>query len=304
MDELIVKVLRGEATDFEHRQLDRWRGTSSENELEFRELKRLWARALEVEEASVPPPPTLSEILKEGNRVRKRASVRRKARRAFRSPLLGVGFAAAAVIALVFVGTRTAVGPSPERSALSPVETSIGGSRIQFPPSSQGRTVVVEGKAFFAVASGEHPFSVQTRMGEVKVRGTRFEVEVDRARLRVIVLEGSVEVEGERGSVQIGPGQIAYVPADGVPVAEDGGDISSLLSWPGGLLVFQETPFSDAAREVADHFGVEFSLPTGDLAERRITAWFGDESLGEVVSGLCMVAGAECDLDAGRVIVR
>jgi transmembrane sensor len=323
MDELIVKVLRGEATDFEHRQLDRWRGTSSENELEFRELKRLWARALEVEEASVPPPPTLSEILKEGNRVRKRASVRRKARRAFRSPLLGVGFAAAAVIALVFVGTRTAVGPSPERSALSPVETSIGrgevttlglsdgsvvrlasGSRIQFPPSSQGRTVVVEGKAFFAVASGRDPFSVQTRMGEVRVRGTRFEVEVDRARLRVIVLEGSVEVEGERGSVQIGPGQIAYVPADGVPVAEDGGDISSLLSWPGGLLVFQETPFSDAAREVADHFGVEFSLPTGDLAERRITAWFGDESLGEAVSGLCMVAGAECDLDAGRVTVR
>jgi ferric-dicitrate binding protein FerR (iron transport regulator) len=158
MDELTVKVLRGEASDFERRQLDRWRSTSSENELAFQELKRLWARASEVEEASVPPPPALSEILEEGNRLRKQASVRRKARRALRSPVLGVGFAAAAVIALVFVGTRTGGGPIPERSPLSPVETSIGegevttlglsdgsvvrlasGSRIQFPPSSEGR---------------------------------------------------------------------------------------------------------------------------------------------------------------------
>lgn len=323
MDELMVKVLTGEATDFEVRQLDRWRSSSSENEAEFREVERLWAPASEVEEAPVPPPPALAEILIKGNRLRKQESVRSRARSLVRSPFLGLPLAAAAVAVLIFVVGRNPENLGLARSALSPVETSIGsgevttlglsdgsvvrlaaGSRIEFPPSSQGRNVVVEGKAFFAVASGDDPFVVRTQLGAVRVWGTRFEVDVDRTRLRVIVLEGLVDVEGETQTLRVGPGQIAYLSSDGVPLAEAGWDLRTLLDWPGGLLVFQETPFSVVAREVGDHFGVEFDVPTGDLPNRRVTAWFGDESLEEVVSGLCMVVGAQCRLDQGLVVVR
>jgi transmembrane sensor len=323
MDEILVRVLKGEATDFEHRKLDRWRSSSQKNEAEFQEVQRLWSRASEVEPAPVPHPPTLTDILAQGKRLRRQESIRTQARNLARSPFLGLPLAAAAVAVLVFVTGRNPERHLGERASLSPVETSIGagevttmalsdgsvvrlaaGSRIEFPPSSPGRNVVVEGRAFFAVASGDDPFVVRTRLGSVRVTGTRFEVEVDQDRLRVIVVEGNVEVEGGAGTLRIGPGEIAYLSSDGVPLAEEGRDLGILLDWPGGLLVFQETPFSDVAREVGEHFGVEFEVPTGDLPGRHVTAWFEDEPLEEVVSGLCMVVGAECRLESGRVVVR
>jgi hypothetical protein len=58
------------------------------------------------------------------------------------------------------------------------------------------------------------------------------------------------------------------------------------------------------AREVGDHFGVEFTVPAGDLARRRVTAWFGDESIDEVVRGVCMVVGASCEIGEDVVTVR
>lgn len=323
MDELMVKVFTGEATDFEVRQLDRWRSSSPEHEAEFQEVQKLWARTSEVPEAPTPLPPPLSVLLRKGTNLRRQESVRAKGRALIRSPFLGLPLAAAAVAMLIFATGRKSEESRLEGSALSALETSIGsgevttlklsdgsvvrlasGSRIEFPPSPQGRSAVVEGKAFFAVASGDDPFVVRTDLGAVKVRGTRFEVDVDRARLRVIVLEGLVEVEGAGGTLQLGAGQIAYLSSDGVPLAEEGRDLRTLLEWPGGLLVFQETPFLDVAREVGDHFGVEFDLPTGEISARRVTAWFGDEPLEEVVSGLCMVVGVQCRLDQGRVVVR
>jgi transmembrane sensor len=324
MDELMVKVFKGEATDFEVRQLDRWRRSSPEHEAEFQELRRLWARTSELGDApTLPPPPPLSALLESGEAMRRWESGRARLRNLIRSPFLGVPLAATAVIVMLFLTGWPGERPGGESTALSAVETFIGsgdvttlklsdgsvvrlasGSRIEFPPSSDGRSAVVEGKAFFAVASREDPFVIQTDLGAVRVRGTRFEVDVDRARLRVIVLEGLVDVEGRGGTLRVGAGQISYLSSDGVPVAEEGRDLRTLLDWPGGLLVFQETPFRDVAREVGDHFGVEFDLPEGEVSDRRVTAWFGDEPLEEVVSGLCMVVGARCRMERGRVVVR
>ena len=64
MDELIVKVLNGEATDFELRQLERWRSASRNHESEFQSLKALWARSSEVPLVEVPAPPPVSKLRK------------------------------------------------------------------------------------------------------------------------------------------------------------------------------------------------------------------------------------------------
>lgn len=324
MDELIVKVLRGEATDFEVRQLEHWRHASEDHESEFLSVQALWDRAGDVPQTEVPPPPPLSEILMEGDRRRKRASARHGVRKLFRSPFVSMGLSAAAVVALLVVGFRGRGGPDPLRTGLSPVESSstsgdvttmglsdgsvvrlASGSRIEFPPDSEGRNVVVEGKAFFAVASGEDPFVVWTRAGEVTVRGTRFEVEAVEDALRVVVLEGLVEVGNSNGVVaQVGPGQVAFLSAGGEPRIQEAGDLRAILDWPGGLMVFQETPFADVAREVGANFGVTFEAPPGELAQRRVTAWFGEESLEEVVRGVCMVVGARCEVGNDGVIVR
>jgi transmembrane sensor len=258
-----------------------------------------------------------------GDRRRRKARARSKLGSLFRSPSMAVGLSTAALLSLLFYGLRPDGEPIQEGEMLVPVETASGSgdittlglsdgsvvrlaadSRVEFPPGAGERNVVLEGKAFFAVAAGETPFVIQTRLGEVTVRGTRFEVLTDEESLRVAVLEGLVEVEGAEDILQVGPGQVAYLPEEGRARVEAEADLRALLSWPGGLLIFQDTPFAQVAQEVGDHFGVPFSLSDREVGARRITAWFGDEPLDEVLGALGLIAGVQCTLQDGRVIVE
>jgi transmembrane sensor len=168
------------------------------------------------------------------------------------------------------------------------------GTQVQFPPSAD-RHVVLSGTAFFAVASGERPFVVETDGGEVTVHGTRFEVRSEGTETRVVVVEGVVGLSGAAGSAEVSAGQVAYVTKGSAPRVLDRDDPWSLLEWEGGLLLFQETPLAEVADELGRHFGRRVRLDQA-VAERRITAWFGDEPWEEVVSALCLVAGARCEV--------
>jgi len=322
MDELIIRALKGEATEHEMRQMERWRQTSPDHEAEFHELRQLWEGEVELRPGTVPSPPPLSDILQEGNRRRDARVTGRVGPRLFRSPFLGIGLSAAAAVALFFILRGPGYpGAGPER--LTPLDTSssaanvttmglsdgsvvrlASGSRLEFPPDSLERRVVMTGKAFFAVAPGPHPFVVDTEVGSVRVRGTRFEVETAGTEMRVVVLEGMVAVEGFGNRMLAGPGQAAFLSSDGQGRVEADADLTTLLDWPGGLLIFQETPFAEVAREVAEHFDVTFDVPPGEMSRRRVTAWFEDEPVEAVVRGVCMVVGAQCRVDHGRVLVR
>jgi len=163
---------------------------------------------------------------------------------------------------------------------------------------------VLEGKAFFAVASDPVPFVVSTDLGEVTVHGTRFEVNTLADTMRVIVVEGRVQVENSMGSVRVTRGQVVKVTPTSAPQLVDHPDVWSLLDWPGGLLVFQSTPLNEVASELARHFGRSFDVDTA-LRDRRVTAWFEDETIDEVVDAVCMVVDARCQIaDDGVSIAR
>jgi ferric-dicitrate binding protein FerR (iron transport regulator) len=77
-------------------------------------------------------------------------------------------------------------------------------------------------------------------------------------------------------------------------------DVWTLLEWPAGLLLFQATPLREVAGEIGRHFGRPVEVDS-TVARRRVTAWFEDESLDEVVSAVCLVAGVKCEVRAARV---
>ena len=39
------------------------------------------------------------------------------------------------------------------------------------------------------------------------------------------------------------------------------------------------------------------------LMSRTVTAWFGDETLDEVIESICLLVQAECDIDADGVSI-
>lgn len=320
MDELIVRYLTGETSDLEARALERWRAESSENERAYRELAATW-RASERRGGEVrAPAPATRAVLEAAERRRHRRAARTRRARALRSPWLAYGLAAAAVVALVFVGLPDRFGDA--APLLAPVESSASGrdvvtmglsdgtvvrlaaeSRLEFPRRAESREVVLSGRAFFAVAPAETPFVVRTGAVEVVVSGTRFEVATGRDGVRVVVVEGELSVSSEGAPVSVHVGQVAYMGRGEPPRVVGRPDVWSLLEWEGGLLVFQSTPLADVAREVGRHFGVEVDVDEA-LSDRRITAWFGDEPLEEVVSAICVVAGASCEIVGPTVAIR
>jgi transmembrane sensor len=169
-------------------------------------------------------------------------------------------------------------------------------STIRLRGASQ-RSVDLDGTAFFAVATDStQPFVVRTSSGTAEVLGTRFEIKADADSLRLVVVEGRVRLAGSGEEVEVGKGSVSHIVDGAAPTAPTGVDVWDLLDWPEGLLVFQATPFAQVAEEVGTHFDIPFVVEDSVLAGRSVTAWFGDESLQDVVSTVCRVVGAQCTI--------
>jgi transmembrane sensor len=322
MDELIVKCLRGEATDIELRQLDHWRAESSENERAYNAFVGLWNGTGEPEAPVVGPAPALEEIVREGDARRARSRARAARRAIFRSPWAGFALTGAAVAALIFLtfpsdaerGSSThglfPVGSFSSPEDITTLSLSDGSvvrvmpeARLEFPATADRREVVLEGRAFFAVATDPVPFVVRTRMGEVRVHGTRFEVLTNGDELRLVVAEGRVRLETESGSAEVGTGQVAHLALGSSPRVVDHSDVWSLLEWADGLLIYEATPLSLVAEELSRHFGRDVTIVDEALGPLRITAWFEDESLEEVIAAVCLVAEVPCEVGESKVTI-
>jgi transmembrane sensor len=319
VDDLIARVLAGDATDIEKQHLRRWTQEDPENERLFRETEAAW-KAFDVLAAhpSVPAP-DVSEVV-------------RIARRRRYLPGRKALLAAAAVVVLAAAGTfqyvrdarREVATTADTAPALTLIASAVGdggvstltlsdGSvvrlapdgRLDLLPGSDGRAVALEGRAFFAVAPGSTPFTVTTPVGRMDVLGTRFEVDTSSYDgTRVVVVEGTVQLSGTWGpSERAGANTVAMLTRGARPRIDVVPDPWSLLDWPGGLLLFQATPLSDIARELERRFGVAVTVADPTLATRRVTAWFGDESLEQVLEAVCLVTNVSCRVASGAAVI-
>jgi len=327
MDEIILRVLRGEASRFEEERLRRWRSHQEANEVHFQALSRIWALSGgktgtdadgDADDGEVET--LLRSILtvaeeRRGDRPRSRRSRIRTA--ALWGTSLAAGFGALAIgIQRSFdAATEDSSASSVMAAASSPPQTLRleDGSYVRLAPGSRldvrfrdgRREVSLQGRAFFAVAPDRsRPFLVQTEGGEVRVLGTRFEVTEGGEGVRTVVVEGRVVLSSPLGEVEVPAGSVGSAPPDRAPEAETLADPWVLLDWPGGLLVFHETPLSNVIREVEDHFGLPVGLHDSGAAHRRISASFQeDESFREVVETLCVVASLTCRVTPDSAVI-
>ena len=89
------------------------------------------------------------------------------------------------------------------------------GTVVRLAPSSRlrvlagrGRSVALEGRAFFAVQRmAQYPLLVRTAAGDARVLGTRFELATDDGGLRLRVVEGRVALSTSREQAEVAAGQ-------------------------------------------------------------------------------------------------
>ncbi len=321
MDDIIFRVLNGKAEPIEELRLANWRGESSRNEQYFREVSAIWQWTASPanDSQSVPPPPSLEAIVSRGEALRRQNVRLRFARGIGRKEIRP--WAAAAVIAAVSLGVWIGrLGPGAAEvmgteyfaGGTEAVTVALAdgsfirlapGSRVRFVEHAELRETWLSGRGFFGVESDtERPFVVHTDLGDARVLGTRFEIESGDAELKVIVVEGRVAVTSTNGrAVEVSRGQVARLGTNGDFSVETVENVYDLLDWSGGILLFQSTPLPQVVEEVAAHFGVAIELNDPALSTRTVTAWFGDDTLDEVVESICLLVQAECDIDADWV---
>lgn len=327
MDEVILRVLKGEASPFEEERLRRWRAEHEANEDYFRALSRIWKLsgggpdARGILEAGDQEVDALYRAVLAAAEERRNDRGRAPARRARTVALWGTAVAAGLVALALGVRQAMKAGPNRPSTTTAVPMASPGpqtlrledGSFVRLAPGSHldvhlsenRRTVALRGRAFFAVAPDRsRPFQVNAGEAEVRVLGTRFEVSEQRDGIRAVVVEGRVSLASPWGDVVVPAGNVGRALPGRTPEAEPVVDPWSLLDWPGGLLVFHETPLENVAPEVAEHFGLPVRLRDHQAGSRRISASFqGEESFREVLETLCAVTATSCSITPDSAVI-
>lgn len=331
MDELLLQYLRGRATDGESRSVEAWLRETPHAEEEVNDLHRLVevARATD-REVEPGAPPATDQVVREAE-ARRVAAIRRAADRARGRPArsrfgLFAGWATAAfcaAAALVIWNVRNPAASGAGRGGLAsqefitaPGETAMvrlgDGSVIRLGPGSRvrnvdgsARAVVLEGEAFFSIAANPaQPFRVTTAAGTARVLGTRFHLAAQFDELRLVVVEGTVALGTATEEVQVGAGEAASIIEGRPGPVAAAPPIKEAAAWLEGFIIFQDTPLELAIREVGQRYGAEVAVEDAVLLERTLTMWFTSKSLDEVMTVICNVIDAQCNIGDEGVRMR
>lgn len=158
------------------------------------------------------------------------------------------------------------------------------GSTLRYPArfTGQTRNVDLEGEGFFKVAhDSSHPFIVKTKMLNVKVLGTMFNLRAYTSeQTEVTLTEGKVEVESNDQA-----NKITMRPRDQVLYSEDNGmvlkqDMNTdfIFSWIKGEGVYVNKLLAEICADLERRFNVSITLDNPELAKTAFTCHFQENA--------------------------
>jgi len=338
-DELMIRALQGRATPGELEALEGWLRAGEERRGRFRQISEIWAHSGNPGRSTRPP--SARDLLRRDqaglvasgpDREPAAAAPRRGpargawgGRRRRWAPLVALVPLAAGFAGVLAVrhwspppGEMAVAAAEPFQAAQFRTGASdrvtvelSDGTVVHLGSSSElqvlegeGREVRFRGEGFFAVAKDPHrPFRIRTDGGEARVLGTRFELRTSAGGVQATVVEGRVALAGDLEQVELGASQRATVVEGRPGSVELVDDVYASLAWMGRTLAFQETPLSEALREVEARYGVRVELTDVVLGRRTVSGTFQDRDAAEVVQVLCLVVRARCSTAGSSIVV-
>ncbi len=319
---LMLKSLEQEITEQERNVLTAWLAASPSNRRQFEQVERVW-------EATAPSPRRSEPNHEEAWRVvvertglpdsGDRAPVRRIGRSSlWRYRWLVVPavilFASAiwmlmprsprmVEVAAGTAGSRTVYLPDSSLVRLNP------GAHLRFQEAFSGatRAVILEGDAFFTVKKGDRSFVVVHQAVEVEVLGTQFSVRVRERQTRVVVQEGRVRVQSRKApdvQVELLAGEGAAWVEDARFAALDSTAVRDGLDWIGGVVLFEQTAFTDAAEKLARVFGKAIDVSDPALGQQFVSGSIELVDGVQALNTLCLTLSTPCTVvSAGDTLV-
>ena len=186
------------------------------------------------------------------------------------------------------------------------------GSKLIYPErfSDSHRDVTLIGEAFFEVTSdAERPFIVSTQKLKTKVLGTSFNIKSFEGESQEVisVASGRVLVFSEDRRQE---NQVVLIPEEQV-VYQQGNlekrrvNISEVLSWKTGVLLFKQSPLSEAIVMLERKYDVDIEIKNQHLINCTVTGEFkSTTSLEQVLENFRYVLDIQYEYKtAGQIVI-
>lgn len=252
-----MRLHASDCTPDERQAFERWRDEHLLHAFEFEAMLEIWDTAEQI----VPVNPAPAHNVVHLNRSAEHTT----------HPSRWRNYAVAAAVALLafpvagYVGWNQGLIPNSydtydARDATRLVTMADGsrvelnlGTELSFANYKDRRSVVLDkGEAFFEVShDSQHPFIVNAGKGSIKVTGTKFNVWMYQDQVKVMLVEGSVQVVSDTAtpsrSYRLDPGmQASYKAGDLEPQLSETYANDSSLTWRNGKLVINDLPLNQA----------------------------------------------------------
>jgi ferric-dicitrate binding protein FerR (iron transport regulator) len=160
------------------------------------------------------------------------------------------------------------------------------GSTLSYPSQfSKNRMVKLLGEAYFEVEKNNKPFIVSTDYGDVKVKGTSFNVKAfaDDQAFETTLEEGVVTFKNINA-----PNEVTLKPGEQVEKTETGFLIKKVetkyfTSWKEGKLMFNKEPFPGFIKKLERWYNVKIEYNNPKMDELWYTGTIEMESISEVM---------------------
>lgn len=337
MDEnIIIRVIRGEATESENRAVLEWIKQSDENLKQFSDLKMMWAiSSAPDEEASE------KQLLEFKSTTINRRWANISNRRFW------FGFASAASVAMVILFAGLFSGKLGVDNSAKILNSNMEGlravnqmymytdkgvkgkvvlpdgstvwlnsdSKLVYPDNFTGdlREVEISGEAYFEVKKDStKPMLVKTSKGfTIRVTGTTFSIKSYENDLvsKAILYNGSIELITNSGGdkeevvLDLKPNDCATIAVDGttkITRIEKTTDIA----WLKGEIIFEDTPMVEVLKVIERWYGKKFEVKDSSFYNYKLNASFKSESLVQILDIINLCTSVKYRIVEDKVIFQ
>ncbi len=180
------------------------------------------------------------------------------------------------------------------------------GAKLIYPKEFIGASreiQLLEGEAFFEVQKNPaKPFIVHTDSTEVKVLGTKFNINKSRSKISVILKEGKVAFKKGKDAVILLPGQRAvYSNANGISTP-DQVNLNQYLSWRAGTLWFEDRPMDEVLDALEKRYDLNFVVKQPHINKLLFTGKIKSENAAEALKLIMLSSNLRFKSSGDRTI--
>ncbi|MDD2307733.1 MAG: DUF4974 domain-containing protein [Prolixibacteraceae bacterium] len=314
--------LKDEANEVQMQQIQRWLDLSPEHPVILTEIMNVWSVSKSSTEFYQP------DLSVNWQKLMQKVNSRPK-QNLFRTVYFRIS-AAAAVLALVFMAglgfgdgflnssekvsyTRIIAPEGNKTQIVLPDSTHVwlnSGSELQYASdySARNRKVNMKGECFFDVVKDpDHPFIVQGSKFQVRVFGTRFNVNEDASKntADVTLVSGKVQVFNldDKPVSELNPGQ-QLVYNQGIYHVQKAENMEALTAWLNNMLIFDNQPFEEVIHYLEKWYGVKIQLDHTLYYSHNYTFKVKTESLREVLALISVITPIEYQIEGEKVTIK